>query len=297
MKTKFWGTRGSISAPSCKELSTIKYGGNTPCVEIIASDGTIVVIDMGTGMRVLGNELMGISPEGEKEKDTSFNTGKGEVSVLLSHFHWDHIQGMPFFKPLYVKGNKVDFYAGEGCEKNLKYQMKKPFFPVELNDTMSSKNYFEFKDGDIINIGCLKVEVRKLDHTDDVYGFRIEDGSKVVTYASDVEHDLNNKGNLMRLARDSDILIYDCQYTYMEYDPESHGQKGMGKRQWGHSIIQEGIKISAEAGVKKLVSFHHSPESGDVKIDDVIKFAEEYKKDFDSKLKIIAAHEGLEIDI
>ncbi len=297
MKIRFWGTRGSIATPSNNGLSTMKYGGNTPCVQVVANDGTIFIIDMGTGMKVLGDELMGLSPEGDKKKDSPFSKGEGEVNVFLSHFHWDHIQGMPFFKPLYIKGNRINLYAGEGCEKNMKHQMRKPFFPVEIDDTMSTKNYYEFNNGKTIKIGSVEITVRKLDHTDDVYGFRFQDGDSVLTYASDVEHNLKNKDNLLELAKGADVLIYDCQFTYMEYDPEIHGMEGMGKRQWGHSIIQEGIKISAEAGVKKLVSFHHSPESRDSKIDNIIEFAGKYKKDIKNDLEIMAAYEGLEIKL
>ena len=297
MKIKFWGTRGSIPTPACEGFSTSRYGGNTPCVEIKTRNGTTIIIDTGTGARPLGNKLMGLAPDNRKLENTPFSMGKGRVYVFFSHFHWDHIQGLPFFKPLFVEGNTIDFYGGKGCKKNLAYQMKKPFFPVEIDNTLSNKNYHDFVDGDTVRIGNVKITVRKLDHTDDVYGFRVQDSKKVFTYASDVEHNLDNEKNLYELAKGSDMLVYDCQYTFMEYAPEVHGKEGTGKKQWGHSIIQEGIKIASAVGVKKLVSFHHGPESPDIKIDDVIKFAQRYKMNYSKSLEIIAAQEGLEIEV
>jgi len=297
MRIKFWGVRGSIPSPGRKGFSTAKYGGNTPCVELRMQDNTILVIDAGSGLRLMGNELAGLDFEGKKKiNSTEFGTGKGEINVLFSHYHWDHIQGLPFFKPLYIKGNKINFF-GSNTEQKLLAQMKTPFFPIDFNFTGATKTYREIRDGDKIKIGNCTVSITELNHPDRVFGFRMEEGKSVFTYASDVENNVSNREKLLEFARNSDVLVYDCQYTFMEYDPRYHGKEGEGKKDWGHSIIQEGVRIAAEAGVKTMVSFHHNPESSDRKIDDILKFARRFKKEYGKELEIIGAYEGLEIEI
>ena len=298
MRIRFWGVRGSIPTPSRETFSTVKYGGNTPCVEIRTKDDNIIVADAGTGLRLLGNELMGLNFEGKTiVENTSFSQGKGKIYILISHVHWDHIQGIPFFKPLFVEGNVINFVGSEHLNKLLPQQMRRPFFPVDYKKTPSTKKYIKFKEnGGEYKVGNTLIMARTLNHTDLNFGYRIDDGERIITYASDMEHsESDEKNGVAELARDADLLIYDCHYTFLEYEPELHGKMGSGKKLWGHSIIQEGIKLAAKVRAKKLVSFHHNPESSDQKIDDILRFANDFKKDYNPHLEIIAAYEGLEI--
>ncbi len=270
-KVKFWGTRGSIPSPG---KDTVKYGGNTLCVEVRCGD-TLIIIDAGTGLRLLGNELM--------SQNKPIN-----AHVFFSHFHWDHIQGFPFFMPAFVKGNTFKIYGEPkmttSLEETLAGQMFYPNFPVEINQMQSKLLFANVKADDIIELTpeC-KVVVGRLNHPGGALSYRIEYKGKSIVYATDTEH-LPNKldKNVLKQANHTSIFIYDSMYTPEEYD---------AKQGWGHSTYLEGAKIAKEAGVDLYVLFHHEPTHKDEMVAEIEK---KTKKEFKNT---IASYEGLELNL
>ncbi len=271
MRVKFWGTRGSIPTP---EPSCIKYGGDTPCVEIRSGD-TLLILDAGTGIRKLGASLI---------KDTSFN-GKGYI--FLTHSHWDHIQGFPFFRPAFVPGNEFfihgAFKADKRLQDALRGQMGSIYFPITMSDMPSSFHFVELLEQDVM-AGNLMVRARALNHPGGCFGYRITDGKHTVAYCTDTEpYPDKVDEKVLELARGADVFIYDAQFTPEEY-VKSH-------RGWGHSTWQEGIKIAHEANVRKYVLFHHDPYHDDRFIDNIVKEAKVFFPN------TVAASRDMEIDL
>jgi phosphoribosyl 1,2-cyclic phosphodiesterase len=271
MNLKFWGVRGSIPVP---ERGFLKYGGNTSCIEISTDEGKLLIFDCGTGLRNLGKVLI----EGSKE-------GRIEAHILLSHLHWDHTQGLPFFSPLYGKDNSFTFYGrkykNSKFSDKVQFQMSDIYFPVPMNKLPSHINFVEIE-SESIYIGNTRIDTRLLRHPGGVLGFRIEYKGKLITYATDNEP---RKGhvdqNLLYLAGNTDILIFDSQYTPEEYES--------GKRGWGHSTWLEAVKVSKQAGVKKLILFHHDPNHNDKFVDDIVERARGHFEN------TIGAKEGMEL--
>ncbi len=235
---RFWGTRGSLPAP---RATTNKFGGNTPCVEIRV-ENQVIIIDAGSGIRPLGVKL---SKEFKPVR----------AHIMFSHYHWDHIHGFPFFSPAYVPGNRFTIYGqphdGMNVRDILSGQMAMPYFPVPI-DAMQAR--FTFKDvvaGMRIKVGKAIVKTERLNHPGMAMSYRVEYKNKSIVYASDNEHGSKLDERLVRHCKAADILIYDASYTLEEYNK---GRKG-----WGHSIWQEGVRIAKAAGVKKLFLFHHEP--------------------------------------
>lgn len=263
MRIKFWGVRGSIPVPG-KE--TVVFGGNTTCMEITTSDKQNVIIDAGTGIRVLGQEML----------KGPFGVGKGKAHIFFTHSHWDHIQGFPFFTPAYVgkkneKGEKIaeecnEFIlygaaeVGDRLENTLRGQMDNYYFPVDLN-YLSAKISFKSLIENQISIGNAHFTAAELIHPSGVLGYRIEDKGKTITIATDCEHpsDGSIDENLLKLAKNADVLVYDGQYTPQEYAPHKFDIKQSGKQGFGHSTPHEGARIAKAAGVKRLVITHHDP--------------------------------------
>ena len=271
MKVKFWGTRGSIPSP---EPDFMKYGGDTSCVSLHSSD-TIIILDAGTGIRKLGASLI---------KDPDFN---GKAYIFLSHSHWDHIQGFPFFQPAFIPGNEFyihgAFKADQRLQGALKGQMGSIYFPVSMNDLPSSLKFIELIEEDII-AGNFSVRSRALNHPGGCFGYRVSDGTTTVAYCTDtepVENGVNEK--VIELAKGADLLIYDAQFTPEEY--------GTNRKGWGHSTWQDAIKAAHEANVKKLVLFHHDPYHCDNIIDQIVKEARVFFPE------TIGASRGLELDL
>lgn len=253
MRVKFWGTRGSIPTP---EPSSMKYGGDTSCVEI-RSGSTLIILDAGTGIRRLGASLM---------KDPSFS---GTGYIFLSHSHWDHIQGFPFFAPAFVPGNEFfihgAFKADKRLQDALRGQMGSIYFPISMQDLPSSFHFGELLEQDIM-AGDLMVRSRALNHPGGCFGYRITDGKHTVAYCTDTEpHPDRVDEKVLELARDADVFIYDAQFTPEEYASD--------KRGWGHSTWQEGIKLAHEANARRLVLFHHDPWHDDRLLDAVVQEA------------------------
>ena len=271
MRIKFWGTRGSI--PIC-EADSIRYGGNTTCVEVRTADGELIVLDAGTGIRKLGLSLL---------QDPAFQQ-KGYI--FITHTHWDHIQGFPFFVPAFMPKNHFVFYGQfklyGRLEDSLKGQMEHIYFPVRLKDMGSRLEFVEIIEEEV-QIGSARVVSRHLNHPQGVLGYRIEDKDNVFVFATDTEHYLDRIDHkVVELARDADVLAYDSQYTEEEY-PQKIG--------WGHSTWRAGVEIAKAANVKQLVLTHHDPMHNDGFLDDVLAKA---RKEFPNT---IAAHQDMVITL
>ncbi len=278
MIVRFWGVRGSIPTP---ERDFLKYGGNTPCVELRCGE-TILIFDAGTGLKNLGLSLI-------KE----FGNKPQEINLLLSHTHWDHIQGFPFFSYIYMENKTINIYGGHHFMETkslLAGQMSKEYFPVKLEDLPASIKYIDLLE-DPVKINNITVYHTHLLHPELSLGFRVEYKDKVFVYATDNElvKDTEMPGfnieNIGQLIKDADLLVAECQYTSKEY-PEKVG--------WGHSTIEGVIDISIKYGVKNLYTFHHDPYHNDDKLDEML---EEGKKRAGRKIKIFASRDGMEVKI
>jgi phosphoribosyl 1,2-cyclic phosphodiesterase len=285
MKIRFWGVRGSIPSPGPE---TALVGGNTSCVEIVAG-GSRVILDAGTGLRRLGDELVRQLAETRGEARVE---SRLETTVLLSHVHWDHIQGLPFFAPLYVPGSTVRVVAGAAAggvrvEEALAGQMRKPWFPVELSDVAARLTFDDVREGAKFRAGELQATLAKGNHPDAVYAYRLEHEGRSVVYATDTEHYACVDPRLARLAQGADVLIYDAQYLPEEYA----GRKGPSRLGWGHSTWEAAVALARAAGVSKLVLFHHDPSRTDEGVAAIEALA---RADFGD---VCAAREGLELDL
>lgn len=252
MTIRFWGVRGSIASPG---PDTAEVGGNTSCVEVRCAAERII-LDAGTGLRKLGNAMM---PE----------SGPRRATLLLSHLHWDHIQGIPFFAPAYVASTELNIYGQETTSASLKQalaqQMTSPVFPVELGDLPARVQLRPVRDGDCLRVGDAEVRVRRLNHPGGVLAFRICSGGRSVVYATDTEHYACVDPVLLSLARGADVLVYDAQYTPEEY----RGEAGMPRVGWGHSTFEAGVRVAEQAGVGQLVLFHHDPGREDAAVAEI----------------------------
>ncbi|HVS87841.1 MAG TPA: MBL fold metallo-hydrolase [Candidatus Acidoferrum sp.] len=276
-KLSFWGVRGSTPTV---DPATWRYGGNTPCLELIAPDGTQFILDCGTGLRMLGSRW------------TAPNAGtSAETHILVTHYHWDHIQGIPFFSPLYAENNEFQFYSfrskflgRDSLKQVFEAQMALPYFPVDLSAMNAKRKFKEVAGGDVFTIRENKVTARWLNHPQGCLGFRIETPAGTVVYATDNEPgDPKLDQSLRELANGADIFINDAQYT-----PE---QLASTRRGWGHSSWLEGVRVAREVGAKTLVLFHHDPDSTDRMVDSILKQA---RDEFDS---VFAASEGMVISL
>ncbi len=272
-KLRFWGVRGSTPTV---DKATWRYGGNTACVELTTPAGARVILDCGTGLRMLGRHLEA-APESEKI----------EPHIFVTHYHWDHIQGIPFFSPLYSEQNRFHFYSfrseylGAGSLKRVfEAQMAYPYFPVDLTAMSAKREFSEVDGGDQFNVPGARVTARWLHHPQGCLGFRFETPAGTVVYATDNEPgDAKLDKNLLELADGADIFINDAQFT-----PE---QLATTRKGWGHSSWLEGVKIAKEAGVKNLVLFHHDPDSTDKVVDVILREAR------DKFANVWAAAEGM----
>ena len=251
----------------------MKYGGNTSCVSVDC-EGTLLIFDSGTGILPLGNKLMA--------------TGNREVSIFFSHTHWDHISGFPFFKPAYSPDFNLNLYCGnlkkhgDSIFDVLSHQMANPTFPVPIDILKAKIEYHDFDAGESIELtNQIMIETCLLNHPKGATGYRVNFGGRSVCYVTDTEHKKEGLDeNILKLAKDSDLLIYDSTYTEEEY-PNFVG--------WGHSTWQEGLRLSKEAGVKNYAIFHHDPAHDDDFMD---KVALKAKNEF---VRAFVAKEGMEI--
>ncbi|HEY8074171.1 MAG TPA: MBL fold metallo-hydrolase [Labilithrix sp.] len=269
MKIRFWGVRGSIASPGPE---TAAVGGNTSCVEVTCGR-TRIVLDAGTGMRGLGNAML-------SEKQPL------DLTLLLSHFHWDHIQGLPFFVPVYMKQTQLTIVGGANgimsVRETLEHQMAAPVFPVRLDEVGARIATREVKPADVFDVGEAKVIVGRGNHPGGVVAYRIEHEGKSVVYATDTEHYACVDPALRTLAEGADVLIYDSQYS-----PEEYGSK-IG---WGHSTYSAGAELARSAGVSTYVLYHHDPSRTDAAVS---AFEEKARALYAPSL---AAREGMVIDL
>jgi phosphoribosyl 1,2-cyclic phosphodiesterase len=265
VRLTFFGVRGSIPTPVAANLG---FGGNTTCLEIQSGNGDRFVIDAGSGVRNLGIERIA--------------RGDLDVDLWLTHFHWDHIQGLPFFAPLFVPGARVRFHAPKPASttrQHLERQFQEPYFPG-LDGIAAVQEFLETENKPFKH-GGITVHPFELNHPQGACGFRIEAAGAVVVHASDCEHgDPRYDATLRDYAQNADVLIYDAQYT-----PEDYAAKAG----WGHSTWLEATCVARESNVKHLVLFHHDPSRSDAALEAIVESARREFPHTD------AAREGWEI--
>ena len=288
MRIRFWGTRGSLATPG---PDTVRYGGNTSCVEARMDDGAIVIFDCGTGAHGLGRALM-------QEHD-------GPVSghVLISHTHWDHIQGIPFFDPFFEPGNEWHIYGPRGLGSSLREtlagQMQYTYFPITLDQLEARIEFHDLVEGGF-GIGDSVVTTQYLHHPALTLGYRIEANGVRVVYASDHEPHLPSLAEQgyrptggeddrhAAFIADADLLIHDAQYTAEEY-PEKQG--------WGHSTVEYVVDTALAAGVRRVALFHHDPLRDDKAVDELLQHARERVTKSGGQMEVMAATEGQTLEI
>lgn len=300
MTFTLWGVRGSIPCPG---PSTVKYGGNTLCVEVRHGDGQLIVIDAGSGIRPLGSHLM----------KTDFAKGPIQAKIFFSHTHWDHIMGFPFFTPIFIPTTKLDIYGPvtfeeDGLETVIGGQLQYRYFPVTMAELSAKMTYHRLQETEL-EFDSLKVRTKYLNHPITCLGYRFEgEGRVLVTmfdhepyrnlFATDpsdpdFDQDVFDEGervayeenrHIEEFMAGADVVLHDAQYTQKEY---LKGRKG-----WGHSPMEWAINAAARAGVKKLVLLHHDPERTDEQIDELERT---YRNAIaaKSRMELVFAREGM----
>jgi phosphoribosyl 1,2-cyclic phosphodiesterase len=297
MKVRFWGTRGSIPTPG---RDTVRYGGNTPCVEVRLHNNNLVIFDAGTGIRGLGDAIMA--------------TGESIKAYLaITHPHWDHIQGFPFFKPVFISGNEFTIIGAQSRSVTLRqmvaYQMDKIYFPVQLNELKAKINFHPIREESIPVFDATLTAIY-VNHPAFALGFRLTAGPHTLVYISDnepfdreVARSLKNvdkvvvgkylevRGDpnqrIFDFARGADVLIHDTTYTPEEY---------VNHVGWGHSHYLFSLKMADEARVKKLVLFHHDQTHSDDKVDEIHQKCLKEIKTRNYHFECVAAAEGMELE-
>lgn len=274
---RYWGVRGSIPSPG---PDTVRYGGNTTCIEIQCG-GERIIIDAGSGIRRLGNAL-------------AADGGPVRATFLFSHLHWDHIQGFPFFTPYFTPGNRFDIWAAERVGGSLldvlRGQMAQPTFPISLDAMPAELIFHEISAGASFRVGeHVEVHTAGLNHPGGATAFRIEYRGRAFVHASDHEHQgAVPHAPLVALARGADAMCYDATYTDAEYS----GADGQGGHEgWGHSTWQEAVRVAAAADVGRLILFHHDPSHTDATLD--LIGAEAAR----ARPGTVVAREGMEVDL
>jgi len=297
MKIRFWGTRGSIPSPGPR---TVRYGGNCACVEVRTTNGDLFIVDAGTGIRELGISLMAKQPV--------------TAHILLSHTHWDHISGFPFFPPAFAPGNTLTIYAARNIDKRLEDvmagQMEYTYFPVTLSDLPSEINYRELLE-ESFYVGAARITTHYLNHTSICMGYRLEADGKSVVYVSDHEpYGLALFGSdppaerigrglrdgvvhvgdrrLIEWISEADLVIQDTQYTPEEY-PKKIG--------WGHGSADYVTDVAILAGAKRLALFHHDPLHDDDAVDRIVSYCRDRVQEAGVTLEVFAAAEGQALEL
>jgi phosphoribosyl 1,2-cyclic phosphodiesterase len=282
-----WGARGSIPSPG---LATSRYGGNTSCISVEPEhgNGRLVVLDSGSGIRTLGNALI--------ERD-----GHQDIDLLLTHTHWDHIQGLPFFAPMFREGNVVRVHGARQADVDLgvilRQQMHPVVFPVPLEQTAAELTIEHILPGRL-EVGGFEVEAFRLRHPGTTLGYRLTPAGGGASFAYVTDSELGPGGRyevgpewraqLVRFLEGVDLLVHDAMYT--PDDIAAH-------RGWGHSCYSEAVALALEAGVGQLWLFHHGPERTDTMLDGIVRAAEVLAHHGDHRLEVRAAAEGMQASL
>jgi len=287
-RVTFWGTRGSIPTPGAR---TARYGGNTPCVAVETAAGDLVILDAGTGIRPLGVELV------ERQN------GAVSAEILLSHAHWDHIQGLPHFKPFFAPGNRVRIWGSRqgttSLEAILRQQMDPAVFPVPLDALSAALTVQQVEPaGGEFTIGAFRVASIRLRHPGTTLGYRLTPiaGGPSMAYVTDNELGAggtysmppNWRQSFVAFLKGVDLLIHDAMYAPDELDAH---------RGWGHSTFEEALAVAGEAGVQRLVLFHHEPEHADSVMDKLLAAARQAARAQGKAVEVLAAQEGMELTL
>jgi ribonuclease BN (tRNA processing enzyme) len=287
MQIRFWGTRGSIPVPG---KSTLKYGGNTPCIEVRSSSGKLLILDAGSGIRELGNEL------------AADNSGR-DIDIIFSHYHWDHIQGLPFFKPLYHPDSNFNFYGivsnNMGVREVLENQMMPNNFPITLDKITSNKKYININNHSFFKLDTIAVETFQSNHPSPTLVFKLTEGERFFVYVTDNEiylDETNDSGkrfsklnlDLVEFCKGADYLVHDVMFDEQSF---------LKSKGWGHSGNVSAAEFSIAAGVKNLIFFHYNPDYSDEKIDQLLLEVQRIFTNEKVNINCIGSREGLTFTI
>jgi len=277
VKITFFGVRGSVPCPGA---DTVRFGGNTPCLEIRGKNDELIILDAGTGIRELGETL----------------ADDASGIIIFSHVHWDHIQGLPFFGPLYKGGCSFRLFAqrpGEGNPKeNILWEFQKPNFPTDVT-ALKGLESVENLPSSPFDKGGIRVSYMQINHPDPTQGIRLDEGESSVVYMTDNEADIDSPDavsmkTLAEFAMNADLIVHDAMYL-----PEEIGSyKG-----WGHSTYEESIRLAVAANAKRLALFHHSPGRDDNQVDEIVKRACEFAASIEAEVEIFGAREGFSLTL
>lgn len=317
MYVKFWGTRGSIPTSFSSQSLKRKYrqiltgaaglnlndetvvdryleqlplylqqpiGGNTTCLEIRSGD-QLLILDAGSGIRLLGQDLL----------QKGFSQGNSRADILMTHTHWDHIQGFPFFRPAFVPTNHITFYSPFGdLAERLAQQQHPYYFPVPITYMSAKLDFVQIEANTWLQLGNFRIYPMRLSHPGLTYGYRIEDGQSCLVMATDSEYkrvDPASTEEYVKFFQDADLLIFDAQYSLTE---------ALDRLDWGHSTAMMGAEFSHRANVKRLALFHHDPTSSDDKIWSAKEQAEAYlmrRHNGRSSCQVLVAYDGLTLEV
>ena len=288
LRLQFWGTRGSVPSPGPR---TVRYGGNTPCVELRTSEDWLVILDAGTGIRELGRSLM--------ERANGANVAG---DIFVTHAHWDHIQGLPFFAPIFQRGNHFTIWGSKSMETSIdrvvRDQMSPVVFPVTFEQLDAVIDFRELAEEECQGRGYT-VRAMQVRHPGGALGYRFTDGNgdgRALVYISDNELDggvrydvpAGWRDDLVRFVKGARVLVHDTMYTAEEY--RQH-------RGWGHSTYDDALQLALDAEVDTLVLFHHKPERTDDEVDRCVERLREEIARRGRRLEIVAAAEGLSLTV